>query len=84
MGERSTPKQEPGYEGLCNYAQKITSCFGLDGKKEWVVEDGGGMFGSVVERAVVFFEMLMFLKCRDGVFESFRCAFEWICGCVLL
>lgn len=34
MGEKSAvhqPKQPP-YDGLCNYAQKITSCFGLDGK----------------------------------------------------
>ncbi|KAG7334412.1 hypothetical protein KOW79_002819 [Hemibagrus wyckioides] len=30
MGERSTV-QQPAYDGLCNYAQKITSCFGLDG-----------------------------------------------------
>uniref|UniRef100_A0A8C6M6A3 Actin binding LIM protein 1a n=1 Tax=Nothobranchius furzeri TaxID=105023 RepID=A0A8C6M6A3_NOTFU len=30
MGERDAPRQEPGYDGLCNYAQKITSCFGLD------------------------------------------------------
>ncbi|XP_042342402.1 actin-binding LIM protein 1-like isoform X3 [Plectropomus leopardus] len=30
MGERDTVRQEPGYDGLCNYAQKITSCFGLD------------------------------------------------------
>ncbi|XP_067465729.1 actin-binding LIM protein 1a [Thunnus thynnus] len=30
MGERNTVKQEPGYDGLCNYAQKITSCFGID------------------------------------------------------
>ena len=33
MGERDAAWQKPGYEGLCNYAQKITSCFGLDGKK---------------------------------------------------
>ena len=32
MGERNTVRQQPGYDGLCNYAQKITSCFGLDGK----------------------------------------------------
>lgn len=32
MEERDTAWQEPGYDGLCNYAQKITSCFGLDGK----------------------------------------------------
>uniref|UniRef100_A0A3B4AD99 Uncharacterized protein n=1 Tax=Periophthalmus magnuspinnatus TaxID=409849 RepID=A0A3B4AD99_9GOBI len=34
MGERSTmkPQQKPGYDGICNYAQKITSCFGLDGR----------------------------------------------------
>lgn len=32
MEERNTSKQQPGYDGLCNYAQKITSCFGLDGK----------------------------------------------------
>lgn len=32
MGERDTAWQEPGYNGICNYAQKITSCFGLDGK----------------------------------------------------
>uniref|UniRef100_A0A8C2XLW6 Actin binding LIM protein 1a n=1 Tax=Cyclopterus lumpus TaxID=8103 RepID=A0A8C2XLW6_CYCLU len=30
MGERDTVGQEPGYDGLCNYAQRITSCFGLD------------------------------------------------------
>uniref|UniRef100_A0A8D3AI90 Actin-binding LIM protein 1 n=1 Tax=Scophthalmus maximus TaxID=52904 RepID=A0A8D3AI90_SCOMX len=30
MGERNTARQQPGYDGLCNYAQKITSCFGLD------------------------------------------------------
>ncbi|XP_028458923.1 actin-binding LIM protein 1a isoform X5 [Perca flavescens] len=30
MGERDTAWPEPGYDGLCNYAQKITSCFGLD------------------------------------------------------
>ncbi|KAM4599701.1 actin-binding LIM protein 1a isoform 10-T12 [Fundulus diaphanus] len=30
MGERNTVKQQqPDYDGLCNYAQKITSCFGL-------------------------------------------------------
>lgn len=32
MGERNAVRQQPGYDGLCNYAQKITSCFGLDGK----------------------------------------------------
>nr|XP_055026098.1 actin-binding LIM protein 1a [Misgurnus anguillicaudatus] len=33
MGDRSgvqQQKQQPPYDGLCNYAQKITSCFGLD------------------------------------------------------
>ncbi|XP_056251800.1 actin-binding LIM protein 1a isoform X10 [Seriola aureovittata] len=30
MGERNSERQQPGYDGLCNYAQKITSCFGLD------------------------------------------------------
>nr|XP_019947196.1 PREDICTED: actin-binding LIM protein 1 isoform X8 [Paralichthys olivaceus] len=30
MGERNTARNQPGYDGLCNYAQKITSCFGLD------------------------------------------------------
>ncbi|KAI4903460.1 hypothetical protein NFI96_012235 [Prochilodus magdalenae] len=37
MGERSAA-QKPPYDGLCNYAQKITSCFGLDElqiKREW-------------------------------------------------
>ncbi|XP_076831150.1 actin-binding LIM protein 1a [Brachyhypopomus gauderio] len=29
MGERTSVKQPP-YDGLCNYAQKITSCFGYD------------------------------------------------------
>ncbi|TST98572.1 Actin-binding LIM protein 1 [Bagarius yarrelli] len=29
MDEQSTV-QQPAYDGLCNYAQKITSCFGLD------------------------------------------------------
>lgn len=32
MGERNTGREQPGYDGLCNYAQKFTSCFGLDGK----------------------------------------------------
>lgn len=34
MGDKSTVHQQkqPPYDGLCNYAQKITSCFGLDGK----------------------------------------------------
>ncbi|TRY86783.1 hypothetical protein DNTS_008309 [Danionella cerebrum] len=33
MGEKSVVHQQkqPPYDGLCNYAQKITSCFGLDG-----------------------------------------------------
>ncbi|XP_069001192.1 actin-binding LIM protein 1a isoform X5 [Embiotoca jacksoni] len=30
MEERNPVRQQPGYDGLCNYAQKITSCFGLD------------------------------------------------------
>ncbi|XP_067381916.1 actin-binding LIM protein 1a isoform X5 [Channa argus] len=30
MEESDTVKEQPGYDGLCNYAQKITSCFGLD------------------------------------------------------
>ncbi|KAJ8014098.1 hypothetical protein DPEC_G00036720 [Dallia pectoralis] len=37
MGERSTVEQQerpPSDGGLCNYAQKIGSCFGLDGKNE--------------------------------------------------
>lgn len=46
MGERNTVRQQPGYDGLCNYAQKITSCFGLDGKRgeRWRKkrEAGGG------------------------------------------
>ncbi|KAG1935370.1 serine palmitoyltransferase small subunit B [Pimephales promelas] len=34
MGDKSAVHQQkqPPYDGLCNYAQKITSCFGLDGK----------------------------------------------------
>ncbi|XP_028323722.1 actin-binding LIM protein 1 isoform X10 [Gouania willdenowi] len=30
MGETNTGRQQPGYDGICNYAQKLTSCFGLD------------------------------------------------------
>ncbi|XP_030235582.1 actin-binding LIM protein 1a isoform X4 [Gadus morhua] len=30
MEERHAVSQQPGYSGLCNYAQHITSCFGLD------------------------------------------------------
>uniref|UniRef100_A0A3P9LVX2 Actin binding LIM protein 1a n=1 Tax=Oryzias latipes TaxID=8090 RepID=A0A3P9LVX2_ORYLA len=30
MGETNTGREQPGYDGLCNYAQKFTSCFGLD------------------------------------------------------
>ncbi|XP_074531935.1 actin-binding LIM protein 1a isoform X3 [Halichoeres trimaculatus] len=30
MEKRNTAWREPSYDGLCNYAQKITSCFGLD------------------------------------------------------
>lgn len=37
MGEKSAVHQQkqPPYDGLCNYAQKITSCFGLDGKRSF-------------------------------------------------
>lgn len=45
MGERDAAWQEPGYNGICNYAQKITSCFGLDGKsrcREGWVRGGDG------------------------------------------
>lgn len=42
MGEKDTAWQEPGYNGICNYAQKITSCFGLDGKSTGGVGMGGG------------------------------------------
>lgn len=55
MGERDTVWQEPGYNGLCNYAQKITSCFGLDGKTQGKEEDGGGwmwMWGAEIPEAV--------------------------------
>lgn len=41
MGERDAVWQEPGYNGLCNYAQKITSCFGLDGKTQGKEEEWG-------------------------------------------
>ncbi|KAK2922088.1 hypothetical protein Q8A73_001573 [Channa argus] len=34
MEESDTVKEQPGYDGLCNYAQKITSCFGLDAEGE--------------------------------------------------
>ncbi|CAJ1067852.1 Hypothetical predicted protein [Xyrichtys novacula] len=30
MEERNTAWREPSYDGLCNYAQKLSSCFGLD------------------------------------------------------
>lgn len=41
MGERSTLGQKPGYNGLCSYTQKITSCFGLDGKARVRRKEGG-------------------------------------------
>lgn len=49
MGERDTAWQEPGYNGICNYAQKITSCFGLDGKSK----DGEGRGVAVMVVRVV-------------------------------
>lgn len=64
MGERSALKQEPGYDGLCNYAQKITSCFGLNGKT-WGGEDGGSMFWSAVDKTADLCEILVFSECRD-------------------
>ncbi|KAK5611485.1 hypothetical protein CRENBAI_016056 [Crenichthys baileyi] len=47
MEERNTLKQQqqPGYDGLCNYAQKITSCFGLDGKAECGKDEADGVEG---------------------------------------
>lgn len=47
MGERDTAWPEPGYNGICNYAQKITSCFGLDGKSS-----GWGKGTAMVVRVV--------------------------------
>lgn len=48
MGERSALGQEPGYNGLCSYTQKITSCFGLDGKARARREDGGVVQGAEI------------------------------------
>lgn len=48
MGERSTLGQKPGYNGLCSYAQKITSCFGLDGKPRVGRKEGGVVQGAEI------------------------------------
>lgn len=70
MGERDTAWQKPGYDGLCNYAQKITSCFGLDGKTGGEADE--------VERGV-----FLLLWSRDGggwenVWEAFVCGAVFI------
>lgn len=50
MGERSTLGQKPGYNGLCSYTQKITSCFGLDGKARVGRTEGGVVQGAGITR----------------------------------
>lgn len=95
MGERNTVKQEPGYDGLCNYAQKITSCFGLDGKKRgnrWRGEGGGGVSTCVKQDAKTAQTMKMrgmcfsvcyadLSVCRDSwlVFWARMCWFASVC-----
>lgn len=66
MGERDTVLQKPGYNGLCNYAQKITSCFGLDGKM-------GGGCGAGCRNNRLHCVFGMYLVC-DDVFSFFLCA----------
>lgn len=54
MGERSTLGQKPGYNGLCSYTQKITSCFGLDGKARLRREEGGVVQGAEISSGNVW------------------------------
>lgn len=63
MGERNTMRQQPGYDGLCNYAQKITSCFGLDGKRGGNKAGGCVCFSLEVIEAMTMFVMYFFVQC---------------------
>ncbi|KAK0135515.1 Actin-binding LIM protein 1 [Merluccius polli] len=73
MEERNAVSQQPGYSGLCNYAQHITSCFGLDGLERhfrWPASilakrirrrdlaTGGLTWGSVAEVYLLCFALL--------------------------
>lgn len=74
MGERSTLGQKPGYNGLCSYTQKITSCFGLDGKARVRKKEGGVVQGAEISREIsgmhlcgwcCFFVFVFFLPRRE-------------------
>lgn len=68
MGERDAAWQKPGYDGICNYAQKITSCFGLDGKKRDGVEEEEEEVGVCV--------CVCFLYCGAGCSNGRSCDLE--------
>lgn len=78
MGERDTAWQKPGYNGLCNYAQKITSCFGLDGKT--------GRGRGRVEGCVCVYVRACGAGCRNSceMFWNLFCVALRVSVCVML
>ncbi|TRY86779.1 hypothetical protein DNTS_008309 [Danionella cerebrum] len=55
MGEKSVVHQQkqPPYDGLCNYAQKITSCFGLDGQSGQADQNRIQSSNSITRRSII-------------------------------
>lgn len=68
MEERNTVRQKPGYDGLCNYAQKITSCFGLDGKTRGKKLNGAGGGGVLLCSHVCLRAVPIYLCADAAVF----------------
>lgn len=67
MGERSTLGQKPGYNGLCSYTQKITSCFGLDGKARVRRKEGGVVQGAEISSWNIWHAFVC-VACAAGFF----------------
>lgn len=77
MGERSTLGQKPGYNGLCSYTQKITSCFGLDGKARLRRKEGGVVQGAEISSGNVwnaFVCVVLLVFPSEGREVVFSCA----------
>lgn len=84
MGERSSLGQQPGYNGICSYTQKITSCFGLDGKARVGRTEGGVVQGAGITWWNVWRVFGVFsFYCGEGREVVFCCAcLCCFCQCV--
>ncbi|KAK5853741.1 hypothetical protein PBY51_014872 [Eleginops maclovinus] len=86
MGERDTVWQEPGYDGICNYAQRITSCFGLDGKSGSKTEEekrgGGGVVHPNVKQDAEAMKMMRVNFMCDADFAAGRKSSVVVFACI--